>query len=87
MIQATIKERLEALSTRMAGIQRDTRIEIFELARNDPFTTLSGRNNFWVLVHEAPSETAMKILTDQRLRLESERKFRSLILYKLQRVR
>jgi hypothetical protein len=68
-------------------IKKETRLEIFELARNDPFTTSVGQDNFWLLVHALPSETVTKILTDERFRRESERKFRSLTLYKLQRVR
>lgn len=87
IIQETIKERLGALSVRLEELKKETRLEIFELARNDPFTTSVDQNNFWLLVHASPSKRVTKILTDERFRQESERKFRSLILYKLQRVR
>lgn len=92
MIQETIEVQLAAFAKLMKEAEQGTRLAIYELGPNDPLLDKTGADGtgpqtFWLLLHDAPGSRATRLLADERIRIESEKHFRSLTVYKLQRVR
>jgi len=88
-VLAVIDGRLASFSALVRKTKEGTRLEIFDLAHNDPLaanaraaTAASGM--FWLLVHGLPSDRATALLGDRRITVIDEYNFRQLVLYRIQ---